>query len=123
ENDDGKPWIPCCDLFSTYVFTRVFENQFWSTDNQGGGINCACECFPNLIDSDLEFMRSRFCEEPSTHLVDQTNIYHFSDGWGKRVTFYATDYGATIALTASDSASFQSLKATLLPRWDFSEEK
>jgi hypothetical protein len=115
---ENKPWIACSDRFSTYVYTRVFENQFWTS--QGYGINCAMETFAKVTDSDLEFLRGRFKEEPTTFGWPSI-IYRFSDGWEKRVTIYNDDFGATMVVMANDSVNFRSLKTTLEDRWQFAE--
>jgi hypothetical protein len=120
EHAKNKRWQSCCPNFSTYVYTRVFENQFWKTDGRGHGVNNDLDTFLNFGPAELRFMRSRFKEEPKT-LGGYGPVYRFSDGWHKRVIIYDAHPGATVAITASDPENFESLKSLLRPQWPFAE--
>lgn len=71
KNEPGATWEACADRFSTFVYTRV-----WDQRAPYGLVAIA----PPVDDAVLEHLRQDFHPEPSTHSFIDSQSYRFSQG-------------------------------------------
>jgi len=87
-DDPSTKWLPCAESFSTFIYTIVFDNQHCISQSQTYGKTWIAEQFQPLGNEDIEFLKSRFDEEPKTFGLPTPVTNRFSSGWAKRIMVY-----------------------------------
>jgi hypothetical protein len=105
-------WEPCASTFSTFVYTRVFDYQYWADDETWN-----IEVRGPLKPGELRYLRTHFSEAPQT-LGFPGAAYRFYQS-EKRATLWISQDGEQTdwSVSARTPALFQELMATLKALW------
>lgn len=98
-NHDKSNWISCCDTFSTFIFTRVFDFRYWGDPARsisGSGSLISIEVRKSLRDA--------FMEQPTTYGFPGDVQYRFQNE-DQRIFIWENHQQADWHFTADTSIS------------------
>jgi hypothetical protein len=97
--------------FSEFTFVRIFDHEgFWDSDR------FSLDTFPPLTTEDLEFLKQKFAQQPSSKGWPGTDTYRFLSELG-RITIWQSKEQADWTLSTKSPAALAQLRGEVAHLW------